>query len=471
MYSVSTSKKKYIGKRLKQERMLRGLSQEDLARLIDTEPRNISRWENNRSTPQPLYRRKLAELFKIQISDLYIETEHHLPEQANQHTENVTDIGAALHTSLDNSQLVLFIEDGGIDKVYAKLLTGNINPKIYTIARTTWQNVLTTLTAYKYDLLEKEEQKLFRRLGIFAGTCTIDAASEVCNFKNISELRKTLYQLRTHNLVTVTNEFINMHPIQRLFAREKLREEESDWIRTRYIDYYYQLVTDYAKAQYYEEEESTQQDLENYAKHTLSQQTDNILDVHTAITKIQDEFIRREQIQAVGEAWVTAFETNCTPILEEAANNSTSKTAQTLDQYMQLYNRASDPDAPYPLFNVWQTYLDHEVYGVEIDESEDDEEFTLDDAIVEEQHQAPEEISVDVSIINIGDTIGYHLAPYWKPKDPMKVWHGRVKIINFVNQTVYVEVLDDGYNGIDQVEARYIVEYTPLQEPQRSTST
>lgn len=71
---------------------------------------------------------------------------------------------------------------------------------------------------------------------------------------------------------------------------------------------------------------------------------------------------------------------------------------------------------------------------------------------------------MDVSKINLGDTIGYHLAPNRKPTDPMKVWHGRVKQIFNTLHMVRVECTDEGFEGeIEEVEAQYIVEHTPLQ--------
>src|SRR5439155_4886207 len=43
------------------------------------------------------------------------------------------------------------------------------------------QRTLRDTIAWSYDLLEEAEQRLFRRLSIFVGGCTLEAAEAVCN--------------------------------------------------------------------------------------------------------------------------------------------------------------------------------------------------------------------------------------------------------------------------------------------------
>jgi transcriptional regulator with XRE-family HTH domain len=68
---MSTLKKKRVGERLRREREVRGWSQDELARRIDTDRQNINHWEKNKSFPQPHYRSKLAEVFGLEIEELF----------------------------------------------------------------------------------------------------------------------------------------------------------------------------------------------------------------------------------------------------------------------------------------------------------------------------------------------------------------------------------------------------------------
>src|SRR5439155_566588 len=43
------------------------------------------------------------------------------------------------------------------------------------------QQTLRNTIAWSYDLLEKAEKTLFRRLSVFVGGCTLEAAEAVCN--------------------------------------------------------------------------------------------------------------------------------------------------------------------------------------------------------------------------------------------------------------------------------------------------
>ncbi|MGH9702950.1 MAG: LuxR C-terminal-related transcriptional regulator, partial [Candidatus Acidiferrales bacterium] len=50
------------------------------------------------------------------------------------------------------------------------------------------QQTLRQAIDWSYDLLTAPEQKLFRRLSVFLGGCTLEAVESVCNTKNDLEL-------------------------------------------------------------------------------------------------------------------------------------------------------------------------------------------------------------------------------------------------------------------------------------------
>jgi predicted ATPase len=78
------------------------------------------------------------------------------------------------------------------------------------------QQTLRATIEWSYDLLSPEEQALFRRLSVFAGGCTLEAAEEVCD----AEL-DTLQSLVEKSLLRFTNERYWMLGTIRGFGEER----------------------------------------------------------------------------------------------------------------------------------------------------------------------------------------------------------------------------------------------------------
>jgi predicted ATPase/class 3 adenylate cyclase len=96
------------------------------------------------------------------------------------------------------------------------------------------QQTLRATIEWSYDLLTPEEQKLFARLSVFAGGCTLEAAEEVCD----SDL-DTLQALVDKSLLRFTNERFWMLETIREFAGERLSEAEPDAeLRRRHAEFY-----------------------------------------------------------------------------------------------------------------------------------------------------------------------------------------------------------------------------------------
>lgn len=72
--------KKLLGKRIKELRKSRNLTQEKLAELIGFEPNHVTKIEAGVHFPQPEKLEKLAQIFDLQVKDLF-DFEHKLPTE------------------------------------------------------------------------------------------------------------------------------------------------------------------------------------------------------------------------------------------------------------------------------------------------------------------------------------------------------------------------------------------------------
>jgi len=107
------------------------------------------------------------------------------------------------------------------------------------------QQTLRALIDWSYDLLSDPEQALFRRLAVFVGGWTLEAAESVCSGEGVEsyEVLDLLTQLVDKSLVIADEQdgAVRYHRLEtiRQYARDKLFEtkEVSD-VRNRHLDYY-----------------------------------------------------------------------------------------------------------------------------------------------------------------------------------------------------------------------------------------
>jgi predicted ATPase len=100
------------------------------------------------------------------------------------------------------------------------------------------QRTLRATIAWSYDLLAPEEQAVFRRLAVFVGGCTLDAAEQVAG----AEL-DTLQSLVEKSLLRFDGERYSLLETIREFASEQLEEAgEADDTGRKHVDFFFALA-------------------------------------------------------------------------------------------------------------------------------------------------------------------------------------------------------------------------------------
>lgn len=123
------------------------------------------------------------------------------------------------------------------------------------------QQTLRALLDWSFDLLSEHEGVLFRRLAVFAGGWTLDAAEEICADENLSQssIISLLASLVDKSLVLVdaTNETTHYQFLEtiREYTCEKLAHaNESDELQTRHLAYFIALA-EQAEPELYERDQ------------------------------------------------------------------------------------------------------------------------------------------------------------------------------------------------------------------------
>ncbi len=114
------------------------------------------------------------------------------------------------------------------------------------------QQTLEGTIAWSYNLLNPTEQRLFRRLAVFAGGAQVEAIEAICagEEEDATELLETLFGLIDHSLVQVTPTVDGLSRAQMLetireYARGRLAETaEAAGLRRRHVTYYLTLAED-----------------------------------------------------------------------------------------------------------------------------------------------------------------------------------------------------------------------------------
>ena len=107
------------------------------------------------------------------------------------------------------------------------------------------QKTLRDAIAWSYELLEPDEQRLFRRLAVFVGGWTLDAAEAIAGGDGLAQsVLDLLSSLIDHNLVQRTEDVVDeprfaMLETVREFSTELFESSgEADALRTRHADHF-----------------------------------------------------------------------------------------------------------------------------------------------------------------------------------------------------------------------------------------
>jgi predicted ATPase/class 3 adenylate cyclase/Tfp pilus assembly protein PilF len=115
----------------------------------------------------------------------------------------------------------------------------------------TRQRTLRGAIDWSHDLLSGDEQKLFRRLGVFVGGCALEAIESICNLENDLRVLETLDSLVGKSLLkqaeTRGQPRFTMLETIREYSREKLLAVgDAEKLQNRHRDYFLALAVEAA---------------------------------------------------------------------------------------------------------------------------------------------------------------------------------------------------------------------------------
>ncbi len=225
-----------------------------------------------------------------------------------------------------------------LEDYMAMLLSSQLIGMLDDTDRYTEPSTTTALDAI-YLLLYKPEQDLFRRLGIFQDSCSVETAIAVCNKDDLLEkeaLLASLEALKQLNFIEIdVNQQLRFrYPYLQRFALKKLQEgkeydiiQEYDIIRNRYIDYYHRLIKIFIIAKY---------DPQSSPKQFYS--------IHSLLTLEKPHLYQAiEGMREKRENWIREK-------IEE--------------EYWEYYDEeyyAAHPNCPYPFLEWWCKYVEYEL--------------------------------------------------------------------------------------------------------------
>jgi len=129
-----------------------------------------------------------------------------------------------------------------IARQFSERLLAQSAPGPTTAAR---QRTLRAMMDWSYDLLQNEEQPLFRRLAVFSGTFSLRAATEVCAERNDPKFLQRFMQLVDKSLVVSHPEderYSMLQPVREYSFERLTHEGEVEEVRSRHLAFFLTLA-------------------------------------------------------------------------------------------------------------------------------------------------------------------------------------------------------------------------------------
>lgn len=156
--------------------------------------------------------------------------------------------------SLDGIPLAVELAAARVPSLSLKAIAENLNKRLSLLRNTdssapSRQQTMQTMIDWSYDLLSVEEQRMFACLSIFAGGCSLEAASIVCSDESIDDRRvlDVLTSLVDKSMIVVDvaghDLRYSLLEITGEYARERLLSSpEFDRVAARHAQVYHELA-------------------------------------------------------------------------------------------------------------------------------------------------------------------------------------------------------------------------------------
>jgi len=207
------------------------------------------------SLPDPKHLPAIEQLSQYEAVRLFIDRASLVSPHFDVNKENAPAI-AQICYRLDGIPLAIELAAARVKMMSVEQISKRLDDRFRLLtggARTALprQQTLRALIDWSYDILTENERLLLRRLSVFAGGWTLEAAEEVCVGDEIEsyEILDLLTQLVNKSLVVVIEHSqsgetrYRMLETVRQYAREKLLEAgESEILRDRHLTYFVKLT-------------------------------------------------------------------------------------------------------------------------------------------------------------------------------------------------------------------------------------